>query len=218
MSEELEREAVRVYRRYSAEVVEALGICPWAAKARREGKVRERVMLEPVTDLRGTVRAVRELGADAGVEIGLLLFPRLSIERTGFERFVASVRESYGEGMADVEMALAPFHPDAEPDLDEPERLVPFLRRTPDPTIQLVRRSVLASVRRAHGHGTGFLDPRHLDVTGVLAADPKIPLHERVARQNLDTVRELGVARLQAILDDIRQDRDRSYASLSRSA
>ena len=214
MDRELEREALRVYRRYSTEVVEALGICPWAAKARRDGRVRERVIETPVIDVRGTVAAVREIDRDAPADIGLLIFPRLSIDRVGFERFVARVREVYGEGDANVEMALAAFHPDAHADLAGPERLIPFLRRTPDPTIQLVRRSVLASVRRAHGHGTGFLDPRHLDLGRLFEGDPKIPLHERVAQQNLATVQSMGVERLAAILDDIRRDRDESYARL----
>lgn len=215
MDRELEREALRVYRRYSTEVVEALGICPWAAKARREGKVRERVMDAPVIDVRGTVEAVREIERDPTVEIGLLIHPRLRIDRVGFERFVARVREAYGESDANVEMALAAFHPEADADLGGPERLIPFLRRTPDPTIQLVRRSVLATVRRAHGHGTGFIDARHLDFASLFAGDPKIPLHERVAKQNLETVETMGVERLAAILDDIRRDRDESYARIS---
>lgn len=214
MDPELERQALRVYRRYSTEVVEALGICPWAAKARRDGKVRERVVETPVIDVRGTVAAVQEIERDTDVEIGLLIHPRLRIDRVGFERFVGRVRESYGEGGANVEMALAAFHPEADPDLAGPERLIPFLRRTPDPTIQLVRRSVLASVRRAHGHGTGFVDARHLDFTSLFAGDPKVPLHERVAQQNLETVQALGVDRLAAILDDIRRDRDESYARI----
>lgn len=215
----LEREAVRVYRRYAEEVVEALGICPWAQKARRDGRVRERVMLEPVIDVRGTVDAARKMGADPMLDIGLLLFPRLRVTRVAFERFVATVREEYGDGEGcEVEMALAAFHPDAEPDLGGPERLVPFLRRTPDPTIQLVRRSVLANVRRSHGHGTGFVDLSRIDLVNLFASAPKVPLHERVAQQNLETVSSLGAARLEAIFDDIRRDRDESYARLSRSA
>lgn len=216
MATELEREAIRVYRRYSAEVVEALGVCPWAHRARKDGRVRERVLLEPVTDLRRTVEAVRELGADRRVDIGLLLFPCLAIDRDGFERFVAQVREAYAEGEpGSVAMALAAFHPRAEPDLGSPERLVPFLRRTPDPTVQLVRRSVLAQVRRAHGHGTGFVDPRTLlDVSTLLGGEPRVPLHERVAANNLETVQRMGVERLEAIFEDIRRDRDRSYEAL----
>src|SRR5262249_32562635 len=37
----LSEEAVRVYRRYQIEIVEALNLCPWAERARLEGRVRE---------------------------------------------------------------------------------------------------------------------------------------------------------------------------------
>lgn len=216
----LEQEAIRVYRRYSMEVVEALGICPWAQRARRAGRVRERVLLEPVFDLRHAVEAARAMGSDAQVEIGLLIFPRLSIDRAAFERAVAQVREAYDAsvGQAEVEMALAAFHPEAEPDTRSPDRLVPFLRRTPDPTIQLVRRSVLAAVRRNHGHGTGFVDPSMLNLTTLLEEPARLPLHEQVARTNLETVRAMGVGEVEAILADIRRDRDASYARITRSA
>lgn len=212
----LEREAIRVYRRYSTEVVEGFGICPWAQKARRDGQVRERVLLEPVFDVRTAVAATREMGADPQVAIGLLIFPRLTVDRAAFERLVSRTREAYDRSVprAEVEMALAAFHPAAEPDLDSPDRLVPFLRRTPDPTIQLVRRSALAAVRRNHGHGTGFVDPKMLDLSALLSSDAGPPLHERVAQANLRTVREAGPDRIEAILEDIRRDRDASYARL----
>ena len=56
--------------------------------------------------------------------------------------------------------AMAAFHPDAAADLDDPERLIPFLRRTPDPTIQLVRQEALERVRGRHPQGTAFVDPQ----------------------------------------------------------
>lgn len=215
MDAELAREAIRVYRRYSAEVVEALGICPWAAKARRDGRVREQVLLEPVADLARTTAVVCELGRDQTVDIGLVLFPRLAIDRAGFETFVAQVRDAYAAALPrGVEMALAAFHPRAEPDVSGPERLVPFLRRTPDPTIQLVRRTALAAVRRAHGHGTGFMDPGRIDYAKLLSTEPRIPLHERVAQTNLQTVERMGIEQLEAILEEIRRDRDATYARL----
>lgn len=214
--EALEREAIRIYRRYSTEVVEALGICPWAQKARRDGRVRERVMLEPVFDLRAAVEATRSMGADPQVAIGLLIFPRLVVDRVGFERLVAQLREAYGasSGQAEVELALAAFHPEASADTGSPDRLVPFLRRSPDPTVQLVRRSVLAEVRRNHGHGTGFVDPSMLDLRALLDGPARLPLHERVAQANLETVRRIGVDHVESILEDIRRDRDASYAAL----
>jgi hypothetical protein len=83
---------------------------------------------------------------------------------------------------------IAAFHPDYRaPDgpLDA-ARLVPFIRRTPDPTLQLVRASLVDSLR------------------GQVSAD--------VGRANLATVSGRGPAELDALLADIRRDRDASYA------
>ena len=59
------REAVRLYRRYQLEIVEACGLCPWALRARLDGKVRERVLAQgDGTDVSTAVAAVHELVAD----------------------------------------------------------------------------------------------------------------------------------------------------------
>src|SRR4029077_16934252 len=42
---------------------------------------------------------------------------------------------------------VADFHPDAPLDLATPARLVPFLRRAPDPLLQLVPLALLDAVR-----------------------------------------------------------------------
>jgi hypothetical protein len=65
---------------------------------------------------------------------------------------------------------------------------VPFIRRTPDPTLQLVRASLVDSLR------------------GQVSSD--------VARVNFDTVTARGLAKLDTLLADIRRDRDASYAGL----
>src|SRR5207253_7900724 len=50
---------------------------------------------------------------------------------------------------------VAAFHPGAPETFTTPPQLVSFLRRTPDPTLQLVRTSVL---RRATGEGPRVSD------------------------------------------------------------
>ena len=60
---ELEAEALRVYRRYQREVVEALNLCPWAERARLEGRVTERVLLQRSAESQLSLRAIRELEA-----------------------------------------------------------------------------------------------------------------------------------------------------------
>jgi len=108
--------------------------------------------------------------------------------------------------------ALAAFHPEAPPRVDDPERLIPFLRRTPDPTIQLVRRDVLERVRGPQG--TGFIDVAMLTPRALLA-EPEETLRRTIAKTNLETVSSVGVHVLEAVFEDIRRDRDESYAKLS---
>jgi hypothetical protein len=86
---------------------------------------------------------------------------------------------------------IAAFHPGAPETFATPPQLVSFVRRTPDPTLQLVRTSV---VRRATGD-----DPR---------------VSDEVTRRNFEIVRARGAAALDALLSDLRRDRDESYARL----
>ena len=110
-------------------------------------------------------------------------------------------------------MAMAAFHPHAEAHLESSSRMVLFVRRTPDPTIQLVRCSILDAVRRPEDQGTGYVDPTQVDFASMIkAGPPKRLLHERVADINLETIRREGVAQVEALFEDIRRDRDAAYA------
>ena len=138
---ELAAEALRVYRRYAIEIVEAFGLCPWAERARKTGRVAERVLLQRDSTAATALDCVADLAADPNVDIGLLIFPRLTLDPLAFEHFTALVRDKDAERrpLGGIVFAMAAFHPGAEADLSDAERLIPFLRRTPDPTIQLVR-------------------------------------------------------------------------------
>jgi hypothetical protein len=204
------REAVRLYRRYQMEIVEGCGLCPWAPRARLDGKVRERVLLQrDGQDVSAAVSAIEELVADTDAEIALLIFPRLGLNRTAFERFVAQVQEADARAhpLGGIPFVFAAFHPQAEPDTSDAERLVPFLRRTPDPTIQLLRTAAVDGVRAGAPQGTQFIDIRLLDEDSV--SPP--PLRQRIARANLTTVTRMGVDRMTALLDAIVRDREETY-------
>ncbi len=218
----LREEAVRVFRRYAVEFVEALGICPWAVSARRDGRVREQVLLCATPDEERALAAIDALAADPSVEIGILLWPRLRLDRPSFERFASEVRarDAAAREGSRVPFAMAEFHPDAPGVVAPSGAFTSFLRRTPDPTIQLVRKDVLDRVRATDSasgsHGTGFFDPRMLDALlerGALASATK-PLHDRIEAHNRATVLEEGLARVVALLDDIRRDRDAAYAEI----
>jgi hypothetical protein len=216
--ERLEAAALRIYGRYQREFVEALGLCPWAVRAREEGKVAVHALLEPAEGLlKPTLAAVGQLGADESVEVGLLVFPRSAATRAEHEAFVSAVRERDAElHDGSPPMAMAAFHPDAEADFSHPSRLVPFIRRSPDPVIQLIRRSSLEAVRkRTSDRGTAFLDPSEIDFGAMLEAPTRAPLHERVAESNRETIQELGVKDAERILAAIAADRDEAYRRLA---
>jgi hypothetical protein len=219
VDEALVAEAIRIYRRYALEIVEELGLCPWAEHARRTGRVLEQVLLAETPDVEPALAAIQAVVGRPEIEILLLIFPRLGLDRRGFEHYLGAIREADAAlyELGGIPFAMAAFHPDAEPELDEPERLIPFLRRTPDPTIQLVRRSVLERVRAHSPEGTGFVDLRLLGTNPSLLAQPP-SLRERIAAANLGTVLNVGVDAVEARLAGIRLDRDDSYARILRTA
>lgn len=218
---ELIREALRIYRRYATEIIERHAFCPWAERARLDGHVTERVLTQSdATDMAPSLDAISELDADPAIEIGLLIYPRLQLARLEFEHFVGQLRreDTPRHALGEVPFAMAAFHPDARADLSDPERLIPFIRRSPDPTIQLVRQSVLDRVRSRSPEGTAFIDPASLDLELLLAEKEKekttLPLRQRIARANQETVSEVGVGELDSQLADIFRDRDETYARL----
>lgn len=208
--------ARRVYERYVEEFVEAFDICPWAARARMDGRTRVEVVCEAEPDPRHALDVVASLSGDARVEVGLVLFPRLALDRPSFEEFVGELRalDAARYGIEGPAMAMAAFHPEAEPRTETPYQLVPFVRRTPDPTVQLVRRSVLDAVRKKGDHGTAWVDPTKLDLAALLAEKPKPPLHERVAQANLDSLTAHGLEAVEALFRELRRDRDETYEAI----
>lgn len=209
-------EARRLYRRYATEVVERFCLCPWAERARAEGHVSEHVLLcEKTADFSDVLALVQQLATRREIEVAVLIFPRLELPRPDFERFVSALsrRDAAQYELGAVPFAMAAFHPLAPAHLEDPERLISFIRRSPDPLIQLIRHEVLASVRRDLGGGTEFVSLEHLSLEALTSA-PRLSLRERVAESNLRTIKDFGIERMQAILDDIRADRDRTYAKL----
>ena len=208
----LAREAIRVYGRYEVEVVEAFTLCPWAERSRRDGHTRQLVLEGPL-DADLVLAAIDVLSADTRMEVGFLLFPCCTLSRVEFERFVSALRDR--DQQRGATFAAAAFHPDAAADMTDAYRLVPFVRRSPDPTIQLIRRSALEAVRRPGDGGTGYIDPSSItDLVAFFKNPPKPPLHERVAQANLEQIERVGVAPVELALNDIRADRARAYSEV----
>jgi len=216
LEERWRQEAERLHRRYVVEVVEACGLCPWAERARLQGRTRASVLLH--RDDAGLEPAVAQLdqwAAERRVDIGFLVFPRLELGRTEFDGFVARLRaaETQRRPPGEPAVVLAAFHPDADADMDDADRLVPFLRRSPDPCVQAIRMSTLKRVRSGAPEGTQFVDVSRLDATMDNDAGPT--LRERIAMANRDTVRRMGIEEFSARVEEIHRDRERTYASLA---
>jgi hypothetical protein len=216
VDDEWVREAERLHRRYLVEVVEAFGLCPWAERARLDGKTHVSILLEADETALEASMAVLDRWGHEQAEIGFLVYPRLPLGRLEFDGFVARLRLADAErhGLGGAPFALATFHPDAEPDLGDAERLVPFLRRTPDACVQAVSMTALERVRRGTLGGTQFVDIAAIEAnpSGTAAAQS---LRERIARANLETVRRAGVESLRACFEGIRRDRARTYEVLA---
>ena len=212
----LEREAVRLYRRYAVEIVEGLGFCPYAERARLDGKTHEVVLAERAPSDAALLLAIEAVADDESIELGLVLLPRLEVEPRALGRRVERIRKAHAatRGGTPV-LAIEGFHPFAEPDLSSPERLTPFVRRTPDPTLQLTRLDALERVRRGTSTGTGFFDPSTGDLASLLSA--KRPLHERIGEMNHATVNRLGPDEVARTMNSILADRNETYRSLDES-
>jgi hypothetical protein len=208
----LVREAIRVYRRYAVEIVERFRFCPYAERCREEGATREIVCLDAEPDLERSLSLVRAAADDSSIEIGLLLYPNATLGRLELARFVEQLRRAHQSDKGGLVMAMEAFHPEGEADLESADRHVPFVRRTPDPTIQLVRHEVLLRVRRAGDHGTAFFDPSRMSLEELLSKPAPVPLHTQIAKNNLATTCAHGVAAIERLYADIRRDRDESYA------
>lgn len=187
--------------RYLSEFVERLRMCPFAQRCRETGKLDRRVLLgkRPLDDAQAAVRAVEAQPEDA-VEVALLIFPDFDAGPREFESFLAEVRTA-----ARAFYCVA-FHPELPEDLADPNRAVAFVRRSPDPTIQMVRASLLERVRGEQAGGSMFVDARQLSAAELLAlsSSPET-LSERIARENLDTLRRLGPERLREDLARLRK-------------
>lgn len=188
-------EALRLNARYVQEVVVGWGLCPWAAQAWRSGAVARRVLLEEAPAAAQVLSVIDELAGAPAISIGLVILPRLAVDAAGFGTFAEQVRRAdraRREGAAPA-FLMAAFHPELrrEPP-DDPASLVPFVRRTPDPTLQLVRTTLLDELAR---------DGR--DVSA------------EIARANFAAVSDRTPAALDAVIGDIRRDREHAYARLA---
>jgi hypothetical protein len=209
-------EVTRIHLRYAQEVVEALGFCPWARDARVSGAAQTRVTFGTSVGVAAVLALLDEIEATPSIEVAFLVFPELALDRMQLSHWAAEVREADAarRPIGTTVLALADFHPEAPADTASPERLVPFIRRSPYPTLQAIRKSSLDAVRMTENQGTAFVDVSQLAYEALLQGPQTPSLAARIARNNWKTVTGQGTDALEAIFRDIARDRDETHAAL----
>jgi|SRR5215468_9526884 len=188
--------------RYIREFVEALHICPYARTCRTSGKLHRRV-LDGLDQALPAMHEVEAMAEDA-VEVALLIFPGARADglesAREFESFCASLRPSL------TKFYCVAFHPDLPRDLFDAHRAVQLIRRSPDPTIQMVRASVLRAVRGVSDGGTRVIDPSKMTLEELMAVASPLSLADRIAEANLATLHREGPDTIERLLSDFRRN------------
>ncbi|MBK6918392.1 MAG: DUF1415 family protein [Deltaproteobacteria bacterium] len=196
-----------VHDRYLVEIVEQLGLCPFARRSREQGRVHrplQHVLRDDDDQLASsTARWLQSIVAthdDAEILLPTFVFARAHRhhDAESFAGFVSQLRLAYDDTGAPGFFMVA-FHPGFAPPAtphrrSSPETLVPLLRRTPDPVIQCVRIDVLERARVvAQQSAMTRLRDRFAGDTVMLAmlersvqADSE--LSAEIARTNFDAV------------------------------
>ncbi len=199
-------EVRRVLDRYLVEIVETYELCPWARSARVTGELAVAVLWGRPALTDWVAAATRLLDAPA-TRVAMVLAPELPV--TPGE--LRAIRDELTKLVPHA--GVAHFHPEAPLELATAARLVPFLRRSPDPMLQLVPFTVLDAVRPP----SSIVDRTYQAamIQGGFVAKPD--LADRIAEINHGTVAASHAA-IVATLDDIARDRAASYARVGISA
>lgn len=208
--EALASEARRIYLRYALEVVEEFTFCPWARSAREAGRVRCNIVFGTRPTLETLLAEVLAADACTELDVTLLIMPQCELTRVELRHLTSTLHTRYevAAGRGKTAHAIADFHPAAQLDQTSPERLVPFIRKSPDPTLQLIRHAALDAARRGPQEGTRAATLEMM-LKGALKDDPP---HARVASTNFRTLDRLSPRPILTVLEDIARDRSASYA------
>ena len=201
--ERLAREAIRLHDRYQLELIERFALCPWAKHAREANRTQTHVLLDTPCVPDELAPVLERWDTDQSVDVAFVITPKFGDGPEAFARWAASLA-----ALLDDRFLSALFHPG----VDQTAGSVRFFRQTPDPTVQLVRRARLEEVRAQ--------DPPHykdiftLNIKDLQADRAPKTVAASVIEHNQRVLDREGRDTLQAILDDIYADRDRTYAEL----
>jgi hypothetical protein len=219
-----------IHDRYQREIVEGLGLCPFARRSRELGRVHRPVFVatteaDPSPPEVASALA-RLVDQDRAAEIVLLTFPippgHAWWRPAVFEQFLGRLRQAWAAVPPPREFYMVSFHPRLEPPADRPltaDSLVSLIRRSPDPVIQCVDANMLDRVRRAAQATARDRMLRELEATDPtlaalfarsVAADPE--LSSDIAQQNFSAHGDAaGRASLERAIGELLAERDRVY-------
>lgn len=210
-----------------------MGLCPFARRSRELGRVHRPIYIageraahdepDPVEVAEALAALVRR---HRDAEIVLLTFPTPAshawMDPPRFETFLTALREAWDACPPPRQFYMVSFHPKAVLPRDRAltaDSLVSLIRRSPDPVIQCVDAEVLDRVRRqaqASARQRMLADLQAKDP--ALAAlfersiNPDPELSSEIARTNFEAHGQGdGRARLERVLADIHEARDRAY-------
>jgi len=188
------REVLRVHQRYAAEVVAHNRLCPFLRDV-ESGFGSFFVMLDTTLDPAAACAAAIE----AESSVIHIVYPCARPSASDFDLFAGELRRALKEAMPEPPV-MAVFHPELAGDPSGPYSVVGLFRRAPDPFVQLIPEGL-------HEGGTVFADFNAALELPIKAAPPRDHAASTYAR-----LKGEGLERLFARIDEIKADRDRSYA------
>lgn len=177
LDEGLVSDALARNDRYLREFIEAFAICPYARTCRETGRLHREVILQTEPMAAPLVQRIIELSAQeyADVEVGLLILPSLRMSASDFDRFVRGIQRTYQQQRPAGTSGyfVVAFHPENDLRLDNPDVAVRFMRRSPDPTIQIVRPEAIARICGERDREIMSRNIAEAGLRAVLANDPR---------------------------------------------
>jgi hypothetical protein len=145
------------------------------------------------------------------VLVGILIWPRFFDGPEAFDALLKELRKREEAHRGKSPFATALFHPRLKYSEASPDQLIPLFRRSPDPSVQFIRHAALDAVRSAAPSGKFVFDFSARAWAELERREKELPVSDRIARDN---AAHADVARILAIQDELRADRDASYARL----
>lgn len=200
-----EREVRRLLERYLVEVVERWSLCPWAFAARTRGELAVEIGWGASCTGEHAAHLARRGLERPGATVIMVVFPEL----VGGGPAIDALRDEVARRVP--EAGVAAFGPHGELDVSTSARLVPALRRSPDPMLQLVPFAILDELRREMAPPP--LPEREAQARALAghAEDPAPSGMDGIARRNHAAIAPDRGEELDRVIGKIAADRAVSY-------